>query len=584
MRIHKLSSLVANQIAAGEVIERPASVVKEVVENAIDAGSQQIDLTIEKGGMVLMRIRDDGEGIVAEDLPLAIAAHATSKIKEVEDIHHITSLGFRGEALASISSVSRFALTSRVADSDHGYQLKTEGREQAHTVAPCAHPVGTTVEVRDLFFNTPARRRFLRSEKTEFDHIVDVVKRLAMSHPGIQFALTHNGKLIWQVAPAKTDSAARARLSKLCGNHFLKSAIAVSVGAAGLNLQGWIGLPDDARSDMVQQYCFINDRMIKDKLINHAIRSAFHELLSPGKHPCYFLNLHIPPDLVDVNVHPTKHEVRFVDGRFIHDFVFRSVHKALTQALHPEVEIANKPTQQYCGNDTITLSEPNLQKQPLFPPRPALPTNRQSQLMGYRALHPKISKAPKRERHAPLGKVLGQVAQRFVLTENQQGLVIVDIEQARALIGYMTLSAVLQGKAVIRSPLLLPETVKLTRDATDRIEQGQELLASLGFVCQPSGPQTVLVREIPTVMKGVDLQKCLSCLIEHLKSPSESIEPLLWALAFVYGQSDIKYQHEEIESLLLQLEQLPQLPHQLPAFKQLTLSDLRALFLSPSLV
>ena len=330
-RIALLSQRLANQIAAGEVVERPASVIKELLENSLDAGAKRIEVEVEQGGVKLIRIRDDGVGIVKEDLSLALSRHATSKIANLDDLENIASLGFRGEALASICSVSRLEMTSRARDSDDesGWRVEAEGREMAATVSPAAHPVGTTVEARDLFFNTPARKKFLRTEKTEFDRIDEVLKRLALSRFDVAFSLRHNQRSIHHLQVANTEHEKQRRVALVCGPAFVENSVLVDIEASGLRLWGWVGLPTFSRSQADLQYFYVNGRIIRDKLVTHAVKQAYKDVLFHGRHPTFVLYLELQPSLVDVNVHPTKHEVRFRDGRLVHDFLFRALYKAL---------------------------------------------------------------------------------------------------------------------------------------------------------------------------------------------------------------------------------------------------------------
>ncbi|WP_088742457.1 DNA mismatch repair endonuclease MutL [Cobetia sp. QF-1] len=331
-RIRILNPRLANQIAAGEVVERPASVVKELVENAIDAGSTRIELELEGGGARLIRVRDNGCGITEEDLPLALSRHATSKIESLDDLEGVASLGFRGEALASISSVSRLELFSNVSDEPaNGWRVVAEGREMAPRVSPAPHPRGTSVAVRDLFFNTPARRKFMRTEKTEFGHVEESFRRLALSRHDIGWTLRHNQKVVHQLRPGDDTLTIERRIGALLGRNFLEHALHLDIEASGLRLSGWVGLPTHSRAQADQQYFFVNGRVVRDRLVAHAVRQAYRDVLFHGRHPVFVLYLELDPTVVDVNVHPTKHEVRFRDGRLVHDFLFSSLHKALAQ-------------------------------------------------------------------------------------------------------------------------------------------------------------------------------------------------------------------------------------------------------------
>lgn len=331
MTIQVLPARLANQIAAGEVVERPASVVKELVENCIDAGATNIEVVIEKGGSKLIRVTDNGSGIPKDELALALCRHATSKITCLADLEAIISLGFRGEALASISSVARLTLSSRTAQQEQGWAVHTKGRDMAPVLRPVAHPVGTTVEVCDLFFNTPARKKFLRTEKTEFGHIDQLLKRIALSHLHITLTLTHNGNIVRQYRVATTNDQRERRLAAACGNSFVSNALEISLQTPQLSLRGWICTPQGARLQNDIQYCFVNQRIIKDKLINHAVRQSYANLIAPEQSIAYVLYIDIDPQQVDVNVHPTKHEVRFYQARLVHDFIYQATSDALLQ-------------------------------------------------------------------------------------------------------------------------------------------------------------------------------------------------------------------------------------------------------------
>ena len=328
-RINRLPTQLANQIAAGEVVERPAAVVKELIENSLDAGAKNIAIEVEKGGLSLVRLRDDGSGIHKDDFLLALSRHATSKISSFEDLEKVLSLGFRGEALPSISSVSRLELRSRRQGDDSGWKVAGDGGDQISVPEPVPHPVGTTVEVRDLFFNTPARRKFLRSEKTEFTHLENVVKRIALSRFDVGFNVLHNQRAVYKLHPAASEAEKHKRVAEICGVPFVEQAIQVNFSAAGMRLWGWISLPTFSRSQADLQYFYVNGRMVRDKVVTHSIRQAYQDVLYHGRHPAYVLYLEMDPAMVDVNVHPTKHEVRFRESRLVHDFIYRVIHQAL---------------------------------------------------------------------------------------------------------------------------------------------------------------------------------------------------------------------------------------------------------------
>ncbi|MDG1851564.1 MAG: DNA mismatch repair endonuclease MutL, partial [Gammaproteobacteria bacterium] len=338
-RIHLLSQRLSNQIAAGEVVERPASVVKELLENSLDAGADRIDIELEKGGIKLIRIRDNGLGVEKEDLPLALNRHATSKIEQLDDLECVSSLGFRGEALASISSVSRLQMISRTPEASEAWKVESEGRNMDAKVSPAAHPPGTNVEVRDLFFNTPARRKFMRTEQTEYKRIDEMIKRLALSRFDVGFNVQHNQRVVHRFERAGNDAEIKRRVSQITGPAFMDNSVTIDMESSGLRLSGWVSLPTFSRSQADLQYFYVNGRAIRDKLVSHAIKQAYRDVLYHGRHPAFVLYLEVNPALVDVNVHPTKHEVRFRDNRLVHDFLFSALHRSLA-AVRPADQFA----------------------------------------------------------------------------------------------------------------------------------------------------------------------------------------------------------------------------------------------------
>ena len=408
MVIKILPARLANQIAAGEVVERPASVVKELVENSLDSGATRIDIDIEKGGAKLIRVRDNGTGIDKEELALALSRHATSKIHTLDDLEAIVSLGFRGEALASISSVSRLTLTSRPATQEQAWAAHSEGRDMAVKLEPTAHPIGTSVEVLDLFFNTPARRKFLRTEKTEFTHIDELLKRIALSRFDVTINVRHNGKMVRQYRAAKTTSQEEKRIAAVCGNAFVRHMLRIELEHQGLRLHGWITTPEGARQQSDLQYCYVNGRMMRDKLINHAIRQSYETSLKADQFATYVLFIELDPHQVDVNVHPAKHEVRFHQARLVHDFIYQALSSALAESKHitepevnqsafhhPSVELANKGAE----NREIEKSDTDLAAQigRAVDKVPAYPRKADSNYaeIGATAIH-SIQEAPKR--------------------------------------------------------------------------------------------------------------------------------------------------------------------------------------------
>src|SRR5688572_2653490 len=412
MTIRQLPDTLVNQIAAGEVVERPASVVKELVENALDAGATRIDIELEEGGIRLIRVRDDGSGIAPAQIPLAIARHATSKIASMDDLEQVTTMGFRGEALPSIASVSQFAISSRTADAEHGARLEVTGGK-AGEVRPHPHPVGTSIEVRELFYNVPARRKFLRAERTELGHIEEWLRSLALARPQVELRLSHNGRAARQYRPARGDDERLGRVAEALGEEFPGRCLAIDHAAAGLRLHGWVGLPTAARSSADQQYFYVNGRAVKDRVVAHAVRQAFADVLFHGRHPAFVLFLELDPRRVDVNVHPAKHEVRFRDGRLVHDFVFRTLHDALagtragTGAGAPAT--VNEPRAQYAfGSQQAAM--------PLHAAQAALPAEPWGGLYAATEATPAV---PAAEPGAapPLGFALAQLHGVFILAE-----------------------------------------------------------------------------------------------------------------------------------------------------------------------
>lgn len=481
-RIKLLSPMVANQIAAGEVIERPASVLKELLENSIDAESTRIDIEIDGGGCGLIRVRDNGHGIETEDLPLALSRHATSKIHNVEDLTHIVSLGFRGEALASIASVSHLTLISSTGK--QAAQITVEGETLAPTVIEASHPRGTTVEVRDLFFNTPVRRKFLRTKKTEFNYIEDVVKRMALSHFNVAFRFVHHNREVFMLQPALTKAEQQKRVAKLYGSHFSNKSLIVLAQAEGLQLSGWISPPEESRAHNDLQSFFINGRMVRDKLLNHALREAAKNIIPEGRHPAYVLYLQCDPSTVDINVHPTKHEVRFAQPRLIHDFVVSTISHVLAPETHaPETVAVNTANYEYRVRETSAVYNASF--------TPTLLTDDEL-----------------------LGKAIGQFKQNYLLTESDQGLVLIDLFKAQHALFLWQLQ---QPQPLLAQPLLLPTPVQLPADT---IEQLLELpLDDYGIELQRISEQQLTVRALPEMLQGSDAQ----ALCEHLVKEDDVI-------------------------------------------------------------
>jgi DNA mismatch repair protein MutL len=522
MLIKQLPDPLIDQIAAGEVVERPASVVKELVENALDAGATRLDIDLEEGGIRLIRVRDDGGGIAPDELPLAVSRHATSKIASLDDLEQVITLGFRGEALPSIASVSHFSLSSRHADSERGAQLRIDGGKPG-AVAPHPHPQGSTVEVRDLFYNVPARRRFMKAERTELGHIEDWLRSLALSRPRIELRVNHNGKLIRHYRPLRTDDSGIGRVAESLGEDFASACIALDHSAAGLRLHGWIGLPTTARSNADQQYFFVNGRAVRDRTVAHAVRQAYADVLYHGRHPAFALFLELDPRRVDVNVHPAKHEVRFRDGRLVHDFVFRTLHEALADARAGNVA---SPPQATASFGSSTLAANAASWSPTRQSGLSLAVNDASAAyaggFGSDALASispmQAIPMPDGEGDAPpLGYALAQLHGIFILAENQHGLVLVDMHAAHERITYERLKTAQEGVGIRAQPLLVPLALALSEREADAAEEHAVALGELGFEIDRAGPQSVRLRSVPALLDGADPRQLLLDVLADLR-------------------------------------------------------------------
>jgi len=624
-RIRVLNPRLANQIAAGEVVERPSSVVKELLENALDAGASRIDIAIEEGGVRLVRVRDNGLGIARDDLPLALARHATSKIGELDDLEAIATLGFRGEALASIASVSRLTLTSSADETGAGWQVTAEGRDMTASVNAAAHPRGTTVEMRDLFFNTPARRKFLRTEKTEAGHVEDVVRKLALSHFGTGFSLHVNERAVLTLKPASAPLDMQRRVAQICGTPFVESAVAVDVEHAGLRLWGWLGLPTFSRAQPDLQFFFVNGRMVRDRVLTHAVRKAFEDVLFHGRHPAYVLYLELDPAAVDVNVHPTKHEVRFRDQRLVHDFLFRTLHRVIAD-LRPDTQ---QSPARVTGAESGTLPPEGARPQPVVQPlqntfrladapvmsTPA-PMDTYARLRapgaedaaalagassaqpypglapGVRDVFPAASLPSSQTVHGetpPLGYALAQLHGVYILAQSAQGLVLVDMHAAHERITYERLKCAYDARAVASQPLLVPVGVAVGEREADVADDNRALFAQLGFVVERAGPESLLVREMPALLAGADVPQLLRDVLADLRQHGNSSritqtrDELLATMA-CHGsvRANRQLTLPEMNALLRDMEATErsgQCNHGRPTWTQLSMQDLDRLFL-----
>jgi DNA mismatch repair protein MutL len=587
MHIRVLPSQLINQIAAGEVIERPASVVKELLENSLDAGADVIEVDIEAGGSRRIRIRDNGSGIAAAEMPLALARHATSKIALLEDLDRITSLGFRGEALPSIASVSRLRLSSCLCGADSGWTLENDACGQLTDAVPVAHPTGTTVDVRDLFYNTPARRKFLRAETTEYRHIEQVVRRIALSCFEVEFRLRHNQRPVFHLTGAATRERQERRLARLCGDAFMEQAVHVEHSGAGLCLRGWVAAPTFSRSQPDLQFFYVNRRMVRDKLVVHAVRQAYEDVLFHGRHPAYVLFLEMDPATVDVNAHPSKYEVRFRDSRLVHDFLFRTLHEALAQIRPAAAHPAPRPLS---GSGAVA-------GQGDAPRQSTMALGVREQVAGYAALHPPAVPVPAGkpvavagdEEDYPLGFALAQLHGVYILAQNAAGLVLVDMHAAHERITYEGLKQSHFEGGIRSQPLLVPLGLAVSRQEAELCEQRQPWFAELGFEIDHTGPERLTVRRVPALLQAGDIEALvrdvLSDLLEHGDSRrvEHSVNEMLSTMA-CHGsvRANRRLTRDEMNALLRKMEiteRSGQCNHGRPTWIAISLAELDRLFL-----
>ncbi|MGM1052229.1 MAG: DNA mismatch repair endonuclease MutL [Pseudomonadota bacterium] len=639
--IRILDPRLANQISAGEVVERPASVVKELVENAIDAGSRRIEVELEAGGTRLICVRDDGSGIGEKDLPLALSRHATSKIISLEELEGVASLGFRGEALASISSVSRLELISN-ADEDPttGWRVVAEGRNMEPRVSPAPHARGTSVTVRDLFFNTPARRKFLRMEKTEFSHVEEAFRRQALSRFDIGWTLRHNQKTLHQLRPGDDQASRERRIAALLGKAFLENALHLDLEASGLRLWGWVGLPTHSRAQADQQYFFVNGRVVRDRLVAHAVRQAYRDVMFNGRHPVFVLYLEVDPTVVDVNVHPTKHEVRFRDGRLVHDFLFSSLHRALGDARaghhgdgsgeEASVEDA-EPQAAFAETQRVAESAGRWQQQPMVLPREdsarVTPDRVRAFMEGYRTLHPgheeslltpqsaapvadgtRVGSAAARvalaERQAarrtplpdaddtrapPLGYAIAQLHGVYILAQSERGLILVDMHAAHERIVYERMKTQVHGGKLEAQPLLVPVSLAASPAEVATAEAEREAFARFGVELDVAGPETLLVRQLPVQLSDADVEPLIRDMLGDLERYGRSdrleahVNELLATMA-CHGsvRANRQLTQPEMNALLRDMERTErsgQCNHGRPTWTEMSIKDLDRLFM-----
>ncbi|MDP1638749.1 MAG: DNA mismatch repair endonuclease MutL [Candidatus Nitrotoga sp.] len=535
--IQLLPDLLINQIAAGEVIERPAAALKEMLENSLDADATEIIVQLEGGGIKLLRVRDNGNGIAPEELPFALMRHATSKIASLADLQRVASMGFRGEALASMAAVAQVTLTSRKTESSHAWQIQSGDGTQSE-VTPAAHTQGTSVEIRELYFNTPARRKFLKSEATELAYCEETFKRIALSRPDVAFSLQHNNRMMWQlptlsrsnhaslasipqlseVSWEEKASALPKRIEAMLSKEFAQSAVPVSRKAAGLHLYGMASLPAYSKASRDAQYFFVNGRFIRDKIVAHAIRQAYQDILHHQRHPAFVLFLNMPPELVDVNVHPAKSEVRFRESQAIHQFVFHTLQQVLSAPValaENASDLSNQPAQISSVQRTTSIQQP--MQQPMQLHMASQPLAFYDTLFGkkenrgeeeekfndapFSHIQPHSQSSPSETEIPPLGFALAQLAGIYILAQNVHGLIVVDMHAAHERIVYERLKAAFDGQQIPMQPLLIP--VSFTAEALDiaTAEEEHAAITQLGFDIAPLSPTTLAVRAMPAMLK-----------------------------------------------------------------------------------
>lgn len=582
MSIRQLPLQLIDQIAAGEVVERPASVLKELLENSLDAGAARIEIDIEKGGAARCRVTDDGSGIPRDELRMALQRHATSKIASLDDLESVATLGFRGEALPSMASVSRLRLSSRPQGSDSGWAVECEGGVLSEPV-PAPQTAGTTVDVRNLFYNTPARRKFLRTEKTEFSHLDKVARRVALSRFDVEFLLRHNRRPVFRLAPAHERAEKERRVAEICGAEFMRSAMFVEREGAGLKLWGWLALPTFSRSQADLQYFYVNGRMVRDKVVNHAVRSGYGDVLFHGRHPAYVLYLEMDPKGVDVNAHPQKHEVRFRDSRLVHDFIFRTVEATLAST-QPGCEAATPGAPSGGGPARLPPTSGVMHQS-------AMPLQAADQMSAYARLAETVPESlPAGEgSELPLGTAIAQLHGVYILAQNAQGLIIVDMHAAHERITYEALKKSFEDGKLVTQPLLVPQKLSVSPTEAAAAEQHIETLQQLGLGVDPIGPDTVLIRQIPALLREGNpeqlVRDLLADLVEHERSHrlEETVNALLASMA-CHGsiRANRKLTLPEMNALLREMEQTEradQCNHGRPTWTRLTMDELDRLFM-----
>jgi DNA mismatch repair protein MutL len=577
-RIHLLEELLANQIAAGEVVERPASVVKELVENSLDAQASTIRIDVVNGGHKRIQVRDDGTGIYPDDLNLALHRHATSKIQQVDDLHKVTTLGFRGEALASIAAVSRVALTSHHASAEQAYVIRCEtGKLSPAQIA--AHPIGTTVDVQDLFYQVPARRKFLRSAQTEYLQIVSMVERMALSHFAVGFSLYHNERLVLDL-PKCNDEAMRAkRVATILGDEFVASSILIKHEQAGMRLWGWLADPGYTRSQPDLQHWYVNDRFVRDKSLSHAVRDAYHDVLFHGRHPAYVLYFELDPVEVDVNVHPSKQEVRFRDTRLVHDFIKDTISKVLV-SIKPAVATAAAVSNNNFAPSLVVYRETFSQQ--------AMPLTVKELGEFYKKTDVESTKKEEIAEY-PLGHAIAQLHEIYILAQNKQGLVIADMHAAHERVLYEKMKQELEANNIAVQTLMIPLTLKLNKAEMAKWQANQTLFTQIGLQTNSLGIDTIAVRSIPALLNGTNVERLIRDVLADLNihETTSRLEETLHELLATLACRGAVHAHRrltltEMDALLREMEikeNTGHCNHGRPTWKQFSMAELDQFFL-----
>ena len=606
-QIRQLDDKLINQIAAGEVVERPASLLKELLENCIDAGSTKIEVQIDRGGLKRIQVVDNGCGIPSSELELALSRHATSKLHSIEELFEVGTLGFRGEALPSIAAVSRLSIVTRTENEDKGYKIEVHGGSQVEGLMPIAHPRGTTVEVEDLFYNTPARRKFLRTEKTEFNHCDSVVKKIALSQPAIEFLFVNDGKVVFHVFSGVNEASRHRRIASICGKQFSDKCVLLDDDVDVMSLSGWIGLPAFSRSARDLQYFYVNGRAVSDHLIAHAVRRAYNDVLYHGRHPGFVLFLNIKPELVDVNVHPAKSEVRFRESRAVHDYIYRTLHRVIAQ-LTPEESETSLPTPQNIPTGIQNISGQGSHGYGARGVQQNIKMMVREQIQGYAALSgqdgvqsesPEISAISEPENQAsfqkteedipPLGFAIAQLKGTYILSENKDGLILVDMHAAHERITYEMLKLQSASSTLNSQPLLVPVQLNVSQSEALFAEQYVEEFNLLGVELDRLGEEKLIIRSVPEILRHSNIEllvrDTLSDLMEFGVSDriQDAHHEILSSVA-CHGsvRANRKLELAEMNALLRQMEEVErsgQCNHGRPTWMSVSLSEIDKWFM-----